>query len=252
MVNRVWKHHFGAGLVDTPSNFGTTGDRPSHPELLDDLAARFIKNGWSLKWLHREIVLSAAYQQRSVGSRQLAVGSQKRAESKDPANRYLARAPRMRLEVEAWRDAIKAASGTLDLTVGGAAMELKDPANVRRTVYGLVRRRELDDLLRLYDFPDPTGHSASRFATTTALQQLYVLNSEFIGRQAKALAARVRKEAPDQEAQVHRAYLLLYGRAPNDREVTAAQAFLGDYPNDQKWQEYAEVLLASNELMYVD
>jgi hypothetical protein len=244
MVNRVWKHHFGRGLSDTPSNFGTTGERPTHPELLDDLAARFIKNGWSLKWLHREIVLSAAYRQWAVGSRQSRV--------KDPANLYLARGPRRRLEVEAWRDAIMAAAGTLDLKIGGAATELKDPGNVRRTVYGLVRRRELDDLLRLYDFPDPTGHSAARFGTTTALQQLYVLNSEFIGRQAKVLAGRVRKEAPEQEAQVERAYLLLYGRKPNDREVTAAQAFLGDYPNDQKWQEYAEVLLASNELMYVD
>jgi hypothetical protein len=228
MVNRVWRHHFGRGLVETPSNFGISGDRPSDPALLDDLAARFIRSGWSLKRLHREIMLSEAYRAR-----------------REP----------LRLEVEAWRDAILTASGSLDPKIGGAPQELSDPKNARRTLYGMVKRRELDDLLRLYDFPDPTTHSPARFHTTTPLQQLFVLNSGFIARQAAALAARVRKEVPgDLAGQVRQAYRLLYGRDPTGPETAAARQFLEAEgpPSDEVWQQYAEVLLARNELMFVD
>jgi hypothetical protein len=248
MVNRVWQHHFGRGIVETPSNFGTQGSRPSHPELLDDLAARFIESGWSLKWLHREIVLSATYQQTS----QVAG-----AANVEPDNRLFGRASRRRLEVEPWRDAMLAAAGTLDRRVGGEAVELNDATNNRRTVYGTVRRRELADLLRLYDCPDATAHLPTRIDTTTPLQQLYVLNSEFIGRQAAALAARVRAEHPgDVPAQVRRAYAFLFGRNPSDRERALAERFLApaetDEPTSDQWQQYVEVLLASNELMFVD
>jgi hypothetical protein len=159
---------------------------------------------------------------------------------------------RIRLEVEPWRDSILAASGQLDLKVGGAPLELSDPKNVRRTLYGAVKRYDLDDLLRLYDFPDPSAHSPCRLPTTTPLQQLYVLNSPFIGAQASALAARVRKEAAATPEQVTRAYRLLYSRAPSDAEVQSATAFLGAVPTDDAWQQYAEVLLARNELMFVD
>jgi hypothetical protein len=248
IVNRVWQHHFGRGIVDTPSNFGNQGSRPSHPELLDDLAARFIESGWSLKWLHREIVLSVAYQQAS------AVGGGANA---DPGNSLLGRAPRRRLEVEPWRDAMLAAAGTLDRRVGGPATDLNDAGNNRRTLYGTVRRRELDDLMRLYDCPDATAHWPTRIDTTTPLQQLYVLNSDFIGRQAAALASRVRHEHPnDLSAQVRRAYALLFGRSPSDREQALAQRFLApsgdDPPTADQWQQYVEVLLASNELMFLD
>jgi hypothetical protein len=249
IVNRVWKHHFGRGLVETPSNFGTQGDRPSHPELLDDLAARFIAAGWSLKWLHREIVLSSAYRQTCAASPKLL--------AVDPDNLLLGRMSRRRLEVEAWRDAILAASGQLDGQLGGPAQELSAPENRRRTLYGTVKRRELDDLLRLYDFPDPTAHSPARFHTVTPLQGLYVLNSPFIGRQAAALGARVRAEAPgEREGQIRRCYALLYGRPPTLRELEAARAFLEGAAQkasaEEAWNQYLEVLLARNELMFVD
>src|SRR6185312_3799995 len=130
IVNRVWKHHFGRALVDTPSDFGRQGERPSHPELLDDLAARFVTNGWSLKWLHREIMLSATYQQASTHDA--------RKHLLDPGNRWLWRMNRRRLEVEAWRDAMLAVAGTLDRTLGGPPAELSDANNRRRTVYGTV------------------------------------------------------------------------------------------------------------------
>ncbi|MEX2560457.1 MAG: PSD1 and planctomycete cytochrome C domain-containing protein [Pirellulales bacterium] len=250
MVNRVWRHHFGRGLVETPSNFGAQGDRPTHPELLDDLAARFIASGWSLKWLHREIMLSAAWQQQSTPH---AAG-----QAVDPDNRHLWRMNRRRLEVEAWRDAMLAACGTLDRSIGGPPAELNEPANNRRTIYGTVKRRELADLLRLYDFPDPTAHSPARLPTTTPLQQLYVLNSPFIGRQAELLTARLQSERPaDTKAQVSRAHQLLFGREPTEGETIIAHEFLaqaGSEPSAaaEAWRQYLEVLLASNELMFID
>jgi len=251
IVNRVWRHHFGRGLVETPSNFGVQGDRPSHPELLDDLSSRFIAAGWSLKWLHRQMVLSAAYQQTSAADPTKA--------AIDPDNQLLWRGPRRRLEVEPWRDSMLAAAGTLDLALGGPSQELSDAGNRRRTLYGTVRRRELADLLRLYDFPDPTGHSPARLPTTTPLQQLLVLNSELIARQAIALSDRVRSEYPgDTAAQVARAYELLYARPPTEGQIALALEFLVEtagadaIPSDEAWQEYAEVLLGSNELMFVD
>ena len=140
-VNRVWKEHFGIGLVETPSDFGKQGEAPSHPDLLDDLASRFIAGGWSLKWLHREIMLSAAYQQASGP-----------APNGDAGYRYYSKFPRRRLDIEAWRDALLFVTGTLDLKMGGPPAELNLPANHRRTIYGTVRRRELTDILRLHDF----------------------------------------------------------------------------------------------------
>ena len=247
IVNRVWRHHFGRGLVETPSNFGVTGDRPSHPELLDDLAARFVEAGWSLKWLHREIVLSAAYGQSSAGSAE--------GVARDPENRFLARMTPRRLEVEAWRDAILAASGSLDRTLGGEPRELQNGDNRRRTVYGIIRRRDLDELLRLYDFPDPTWHSPARFHTTTPIQQLYVLNSGFISRMAAALVERLQREAAGgHEARVRLAWELLYGRTPGGAETAAALRFLENEPGGagDPWLRLAEVLLSRNELMFVD
>ena len=163
MVNRVWKHHFGRGLVDTPSDFGRQGELPTHPELLDDLSHRFIEQGWSLKWLHREIVLSAAYQRQN----------QKPSES-DPDLRYLSAYPRRAMDVEAWRDSILQVTDRLDRSRGGPSQDLSSQNNIKRTIYGHVRRREIKDLLRLFDFPDPLTHSPTRIATITPLQQLYV------------------------------------------------------------------------------
>lgn len=250
LVNRVWRHHFGKGLVETPSDFGTQGERPSHPELLDDLAARFVANGWSLRWLHREIVLSATYRQTSDPN--------PRQEAADPDNRLLGRMSRRRLEVEAWRDAMLTVTGMLDPRPFGPAAELTDAANRRRTIYGTVKRREISDVLRLNDFPDPTTHSAARVPTTTPLQQLYTLNSPFLRQQAQALVRRLKTDAGDAvEPRIRRAYLLLYGRPATAGQLRLAIEFLtegrpGMSPSVAAWELYAQALLGSNEFAFVD
>lgn len=243
LVNRIWKQHFGVGLVETPSDFGAQGSRPTHPELLDDLTVRFIENGWSMKWLHREIMLSAAYRQASTHDAVM--------HKLDPDNRWLWRMNRRRLDVEMWRDAALLATGTLDHRRGGAPLDLNDPKNLRRTIYGTVKRRELSDMLRLFDFPDPTSHAASRIATTTPLQQLFTLNSPFMQQQARALVKRLKSEAND-EVRIRLAYRLLYGREASEAQVRVALEYLGTTPGDEIWHEYAQVLLGSNEFAFLD
>jgi cytochrome c553 len=243
MVNRIWMHHFGVGLVGTPSNFGTLGERPTHPALLDYLAARFVADGWSIKKLHRTIMLSAVYQASSrYDERNAAV---------DPDNRLLWRMNRRRLEVEPWRDAMLAVSGNLDRSIGGPSKDLSAADNTRRTLYGAVSRHNLDPLLRLFDFPDPNLTSDRRPVTSVPLQQLFVLNSPFMARQAKALAARVTATASDDESRIAQAFLLLYGRPPSDREVRLGKAFLSSGGADA-WEKYAQVLLAANEFVFID
>jgi hypothetical protein len=171
IANRIWAGHFGYGLVRTLSNFGQLGERPSHPELLDYLAVSLMDNNWSLKSLHRSILMSATYQQSSVGD-------QANLET-DPDNRYLWKMNRRRLEVEPWRDAVLTVSGQLDRQVGGASSQLNDDHR-RRTLYGYVSRHQLNDLLRLFDFPDPNITAGERSVTTVPLQQLFVLNSGFM------------------------------------------------------------------------
>jgi hypothetical protein len=248
IVNRVWQAHFGRGLVNTPSNFGSLGDRPSHPELLDYLAVEFVKHGWSLKWLHRQIMLSSTYQMASATS----------AENNklDAANVYLWRATRRRLDVEAWRDSLLFVSGNLDATQGGPTFDLKDANAKRRTVYAKVSRHELDGLLRLFDFPDANVTADRRSVTTVPQQQLFALNSEFMVNQAKAFAARVAAAGSADEERVKKAYRLAFNRLPEPAEVRLALAFLKlpAKPDDKltRWEQYAQALLASNELMYVD
>jgi hypothetical protein len=244
IVNRVWAQHFGAGLVRTPSDFGRQGDRPTHPELLDDLAARFVANGWSLKWLRRELVLSAAYRQSSRTVDRSKVGL-------DPDNRWLARMGRRRLEVEAWRDAVVSVAGGLDDTLGGPALDIDRADNSRRTLYASIKRRELPDLLRLYDFPDPTTHSAARLPTTTPLQQLFILNSDFMRRQSAALASRLAATPGDDASRIRAAYRLLYARPATEKEVRLGSAYLSE-GGAEAWRQYAQVLLGSNEFLYVD
>jgi hypothetical protein len=246
IVNRVWKHHFGAGLVETPSDFGAQGQRPTHPELLDDLAAQFVANGWSLKWLHREILLSATYRQASAYD--------PRKQALDPDNRWLWRMNRRRLEVEAWRDAMLAVNGTLRQQQGGPPADLGDPANGRRSVYGMVKRRELNDMLRLHDFPDPTTTSPGRVPTTTPLQLLFTLNSPLVQHEAAALARRLKVVAPaGGEARIRRAYLLLFGRPATAAEVRLGLDYLAGEPVlDAAWEQYAQALLGSNEFLFVD
>jgi mono/diheme cytochrome c family protein len=247
MVNRLWQHHFGRGLVRTASNFGSLGERPTHPELLDHLAKRFMTSGWSVKALHRDILLSATYQQ----SGRLDAAAWK----SDPENKLLWRFARRRLEVEAWRDAMLAVSGQLDRTLGGPSLDLARPDNRRRTFYGAVSRHELDPLLRLFDFPDPNITSGERPVTTVPLQQLFVLNSEFMVRNARALAARLAETKQDDAARIRRAFPLLYGRPVTPEELQLGLAFLHAAPAKDglsHWEQYAQVLLSANEFLYVD
>jgi cytochrome c553 len=247
-VNRVWQGHFGFGLVRTASNFGHLGERPTHPELLDYLASTFIASGWSLKALHRQIMLSAVYQQSSR--------SQPKHEQVDGDNRLLWRMNRRRLEVEPWRDAMLAAAGTLDPTLGGPSINLADAGNRRRTLYGFVSRHQLNELLRLFDFPDPNLTSDKRTVTTVPLQQLFVLNSDFLAQQAHALASRLKSEADLADAErIRQAYLLLYGRHPTEREVSLGTAFLFASPGGgvfSAWEEYCLALLGANEFLFMD
>jgi hypothetical protein len=247
IVNRIWGLNFGRPLVGTPSNFGALGERPTHPELLDDLAVRFMESGWSLKWLQREIVLSAAYRQSSRAD-----AAQQKA---DPDNRLLGRMSRRRLDVEAWRDALIWATGRLNPVVGGKSMDPQDPQERRRTVYSRVSRLQLNPLLALFDFPDPNVHAEHRVETTTPLQKLFVLNSPFMVHQAAGLAERLRKEVgPGADLRhIQRAYLLLFGRPATAAEVRLGLGFLRQDGDAQgRWQQYAHVLLASNEMWFLD
>ena len=251
-VNRLWLHHFGRGLVTTPSNFGTLGDRPSHPELLDWLASRFMESGWSIKAMHREIMLSATYG--------LAAANDEKNFSVDGDNRYFWRMNRRRLEVESWRDAMLAVSGQLDPTLGGPTLDLGSTSNRRRTIYGKISRHELNPMLRMFDFPDANITSERRTETTVPQQQLFVLNGAFVVDQAKALAARLQKQAANDADRVKLAFELLYARAATPQETELALAFLkeNDTPTTQpqnrltRWERLAQVFLASNEFMYLD
>jgi hypothetical protein len=250
LVNRVWGHLFGRGLVGTPSNFGALGERPTHPELLDDLAARFVDNGWSLKWLVRELVLSATYRQASdADSKTIAT---------DPENRLLGRMARRRLSVEAWRDTVLAANGRLDDAVGGRSIDPADPKERRRTAYSRISRLSLNPLLALFDFPDANATAERRVETITPLQKLFVLNSPFMAEQSTALADRLRADVPGtgedaDRRRIDRAYRLLYGRPPTATEEQLGLSYLaaGD-DRAAPWCRYAQVLLAANELLYVD
>lgn len=250
LVNRIWHAHFGRGLVTTTSDFGRQGTLPSHPELLDDMAARFIAGGWSIKELHREIVHSATWQQAS------AYDADK--QGRDPENRWLARMSRRRLDFEAWRDAMLATSGQLDLRLGGPSQSLDDASNRRRSLYGTIHRHEMPMMLQIHDFPDPSQHAPQRFVTTTPLQGLFALNGPLLATQAHAFSARLDQEARgSDEARVERAYWLLYSRAPTDRERQLGRDFLSaavtsGVDSPAAWSQYAHVLLVSNEFIFLD
>jgi hypothetical protein len=252
IVNRIWGQTFGRPLVATPSNFGNLGERPTHPELLDDLAVRFMDAGWSLKWLHREIVLSAAYKQKSEVRRQKSEDNDRRA-AIDPENKLLWRMNRRRLTVEMWRDSLLAATGELEERVGGPSMNPQDPTERRRTLYSQVSRLSLNPLLALFDFPDPNLTADRRVETTTPLQKLFMLNSPFMLAQAERLTDRVMKEASGDAERMDLAYQLLYSRPATAPEVRLGIAFLhaGD-GSQERWKEYAQVLLAASEGMFVD
>ena len=245
MVNRVWGMFFGKPIVESASNFGRTGEPPSHPELLDFLATRFMEQGWSPKTLAREIVLSATYRQSSR--------TEARNQSLDASNVSLWRMNRRRLSIEQWRDSLLFVTGELDLT-GGKSLELDDPRNFRRTVHARVSRLQLNSTLMQFDYPDANVHAEKRATTTTAMQKLIALNSPFVIARARALAAGVLFDLDDDEDRVAEFYERLFARRPDRAEMKLALEFVRkpDATGMTRWEQYAQMLLASNEMLYVD
>lgn len=233
LVNRVWMKYFGAGLVLTPGDFGLRSDPPSHPELLDWLAATFIEDGWSLKKLHRLILLSATYQQSSEGDE---ANSQS-----DPENRLLWRQNRKRLDFEAMRDAMLACSGEIDLTIGGRSIPLSaKPFTKRRTLYGYIDRVDMDPLFKTFDFASPDASAPERPQTTVPQQALFAMNHPFVVQQARALV-RLTEDLDDNRQRVQQLYQRVFGRRASDEELTLAVDFVESpsadaMPVDTVWQ----------------
>ncbi len=226
IVNRIWKGHFDTGIVDTPSNFGRMGERPSNPELLEYLASSFQQNGMSIKKLQREIMMSAVYQ--------LSTTNDEADFAKDSGNRAYWRFNRRRLDAEELRDSVMAVSGDLDDALGGPSEELT-PANKRRTVYGKVSRYKLDTYLQSFDFPSPNMSAEKRFTTTVPLQRLFLMNSDFMQIEAEQLAKRVAEE-PDNRARIKKAYQLAYARDASEEEIKLGL----DYLHAEPMKEYEE------------
>ncbi|MFN0104238.1 MAG: PSD1 and planctomycete cytochrome C domain-containing protein [Bryobacteraceae bacterium] len=239
MANRVWGWLFGAGVVRTPSNFGLMGDRPGNRELLEYLAARFRQQRFSVKALIREIALSETYLASSAAN--------SGGDKLDPDNRLFWRANRKRLDAEAIRDSILAVSGELDLRIGGESADLAD-GNRRRTAYVRVGRYQQNETLALFDFPSASIHVEQRGVTNVPLQKLFFLNSSFLRLRAEALAQRLECASTSESGRVAAAYHWLFQREPSDRERRIASVFL----TKSDWAQYAQVLLSSNEFLYVD
>jgi hypothetical protein len=270
IVNRVWRWHFGRGLVSTTDNFGLLGQRPSHPELLDWLARRLVADGWSLKSLHRLIVNSSTYQQSSTPSAESLAG--------DPDNQLFGRANVRRLEAEAVRDAMLAVSGQLDPMLGGSLLAVKnrgylfdhtskdltDYASRRRSLYLPIIRNNVFDLFQLLDFPDPAVSNSDRVPTTVAPQALMMLNSDFVMHSGTEFARRLLTEAGDDDRRLRRMYTIAYGREPSAQERRANQFFLSEVEaslaarqpdaverRSQAWSVLCHTVIAANEFVYV-
>ncbi len=255
MANRLWQGHFGQGLVRTPNNFGFAGERPSHPALLDWLASQFIREGWSVKQMHRTLMLSSAYQMSA------AVTPLKR--EKDPDNRLLSRFPIRRKTVEEIRDSLLLLDGSLDLTMGGSLQsgagtdnEFSDgrksihpDASSRRTVYLSLRRSNLATLFTLFDFGDATTSTETRSETNVAPQALYMMNSKFVADRAAALGA----SAGDSERKVRQAFQAILGQPPSPGQVGDALTYLSKFPGPTSlaWTSHCRTLIASNDFLYV-
>jgi hypothetical protein len=250
MANRIWQHHFGQGLVRTPNNFGALGESPTHPGLLDWLATRFVQNGWSVKRLHRDMVLSQTYR----------LGGRFRADNfaKDGDNQFLWRFQPRRLDIEAWRDALLMVTGELDFRIGGPPVE-DILASSRRTLYAPIRRDSRfpsDRFLRLFDFPSPWHSRGQRTATTVPLQQLFILNGDFMIERARALVRRLAHLESDED-RIEQAFSRLFLRRPSREEFALALEFLQSPTAEEnpveltRWQQYAQVLLSSNEFLYL-
>ena len=259
MVNRIWQGHFGHGIVRTPNDFGSRGERPTHPELLEWLSARFEKEGRSIKSLHRLIMSSAAYQRASTVSEMAA--------TRDADNRLLSHFTRRRLTAEELRDSLLASGGNLDLTPGAAhpfppeatwSFTQHGPFNAifdnaKRTAYQMVQRQRSHPFLTLFDGADPNASTATRQLTTVPTQALYFLNDPFFHSQAARLAASL-TALPDDTARLRHAFRTTLQREPTDDEQTWAEDFLKSYPGtaEEKWTACSRVLLAGNEFIHLD
>ncbi len=258
-VNRVWMHHFGTPLVRTPSDFGLRSEPPSHPELLDYLASRFMEEGWSVKSLHRLIMLSHTYRQSSA--------EEPRNAAIDPTNSEYWRMNRRRLDFESARDSLLAISGRLDLAEGGHAQDITTSAESRRrTVYGFIDRQNLPGVFRTFDFANPDTSSAQRFSTTVPQQALFLLNNPFLVEQVKSLLARAEVRKLTQiDKKLEALYEIIYQRAPDSGELQVASNFLTEPPShsgdsaegekklqELRWQQLAQALLVSNETFFID
>jgi hypothetical protein len=257
IVNRLWHYHFGQGIVNTPSDFGHGGDRPSHPELLDWLADELLARGWSLKAMHRLIVTSRAYRQSSQFNA--------RADAVDAQNRLLWRANPRRLDAESVHDSVLAVSGTLNPLMGGPGFRDFDyteayapiyryitadrPELWRRSIYRFVVRTTPQQFLTMLDCPNPANLTPARVTTTTALQALALLNNEFMLKQAGYFARRVEREAgSDVKAQVRRAFALAFLRPSTDAESASAEKFCASHG----LAALCRLLLNANEFVYLD
>ncbi len=253
IINRLWMYHFGEPLVGTPSDFGIRAEVPSQPEVLDTLASLLLEKNWSLKAVHREIVLSATYRQSSA--------DREEARKVDPENRLMWRMNRRRLEWEPLRDTLLFVSGNLDRTLGGRAVELTgaNPSN-RRAVYGFIDRQDLPNLFRVFDIASPDQHAPRRPRTTVPQQALFLMNSPFVVTQAQSIVAALEKRTEESTQQrIVSMYKMILARSPDATEQKIAADFIeqsGQTPPDQAkinpWQQLAQILLLTNELAFVD
>ena len=281
-VNRVWHHHFGRGIVETLGNFGRSGSQPSHPELLDWLAVDFAENGWSVKRLHRLIMLSTAYRQssrRAADSTQ-DVSAVQAGEQIDPENRLLWRMNLRRLEAEIVRDSVLAAAGVLDLTAGGPPVEITNPpdglsearpsptptSSNRRSVYLFARRIYPLKFLEIFDAPIMPVNCTQRTNSATVLQSLAVLNSEFLFLQSEAMAMRISEAAgPDIEPCIRLGFRIVFSRQPTEKELATSTAFLEEQElgylaadggagksRQRALADFCQMLLSSSEFLYVE
>jgi len=266
MVNRIWQHHFGTGIVVTPDNLGASGAKPSHPELLDYLAAEFISSGWSLKAMHRLILISAVYRQSSKPRDKIDVI--------DLDNRLLARFPLRRLDAEAVRDAMLHIAGELDTRAGGpyvasnmtpgGTVEIQEttPGAYKRSIYLQQRRTQAITFLQLFDAPTIVTTCGKRSPSTVPLQSLALLNSEFAHARSKGLATRLAREAGDDSVKrLKLAFQLVCGRPQLPDEQTTCERFLDKqravYAKEKDgdihaWADLCQMLFASNTFLYVE
>jgi hypothetical protein len=271
-VNRVWMYHFGEPLAASTTDFGTRNEQPLYHELLDWLASDFIQSGWSVKHLHRTILLSAAYQQSSGGAdvRRLKPKGVRREQnqslltsspaSADPDNKLLSHFSRRRLDFEEMRDSLLLISGQLDLTMGGRSADLAaEPLNRRRAVYGLVNRQDLPAMYRAFDFPVPDQCVERRPRTTVPQQALFALNSPFVMEQARALVAHPQVAGAHNDSErIDALFRRAVCRHATKSEITTSFHFLQDAKTDvgpkglNEWEQLAQVLLISNEAMFLD